>query len=66
MRDARFWYSCLVIAICLGTVASRAFSAPGTAPVAGLREKPATLYALTKAKIVISPEETLEEATLVI
>jgi N-acetylglucosamine-6-phosphate deacetylase len=41
-------------------------SAPTTAPPAGLRETSPNVHALVGAKIVVSPERTIEKGTLVI
>jgi N-acetylglucosamine-6-phosphate deacetylase len=47
-------------------IASPVHAAPTTAPPAGLRESSPRVHALVNAKIVVSPDKTIEKGTLVV
>jgi N-acetylglucosamine-6-phosphate deacetylase len=64
MKFARL-LSALFTAACL-LVAGLAIAAPRTTPSPGLRESSHDVHALVGAKIVVSPELTIEKGTLVI
>jgi len=59
--------SLLVLAILTNFhAATIAWGAPATAPAPGLRESSPNVHALVGAKIVVSPEQTIEQGTLVV
>ncbi len=64
MRASPSFLPLLIVAISLPTLGAHA--APRTAPPAGLRETSHDVHALTGAKIVISPEKTIDAGTLVL
>jgi imidazolonepropionase-like amidohydrolase len=55
----------LVLCIFLGDDRSTVQAAPRLAPFPGLREPALTTHAITGAKIVVSPERTIENGTIV-
>src|SRR5882724_6486078 len=48
------------------TIAANANAAPGTAPPPGLRETSQRVHAIVGAKIIVSPDKTIDNGTLVL
>lgn len=58
------WVIVALVAVCPSSLS--VFAAPATAPPAGLRENSPKVHALVGARIVVSPEQTIDSGTLVI
>ncbi len=52
-----------LLVLCVATISA---APPRTAPPAGLRENTPTVHALVNARIVVSPEQTIDKGTLVV
>jgi imidazolonepropionase-like amidohydrolase len=64
MQLRRTCLTATVVAICL--LPTIAAAAPRTAPFPGLREGSLTVHAIVGGKIIVSPERTIENGTIVI
>lgn len=66
MKTSRLFLVTAMIAGGLAALSAVVYSAPRTAPPPGLRETSHNVHAITGAKIVVSPELTIEKGTLVV
>jgi N-acetylglucosamine-6-phosphate deacetylase len=64
MQLRRIYLTASVVALCL--LSTIAIAAPRTAPFPGLREGSLTVHAIVGGKIIVSPDRTIENGTIVI